>query len=379
MKRFALILLCLNFCLFSFAYGDASGENLGEKALEKYEESLAKIAGERAKLGSKIAEERASAEEVERELNALRENRTDFDFALKTAALKSSQFDTLRGNCAKLSEKLNLAGAAAADFDGFLTSFEKLLSEADQEIFSAKILKTALPETDPGEFLKALESGEKISAKFDPSLGRLAKIKTRTLWQKIEAGGVWIYPILFFGALALAISAYKICGSLAMGRFKAQTLQNINSALQRGDLEGAKKIAASAPKPYSLLLGKFLQNYGISKSLTEEIAYEQMLSCGEKLFSGLGAISITASISPLLGLLGTVTGIIKTFGDLSAHGAGNPQLMSGGISEALITTEFGLMVAIPAFVLHAVLSRRAKAILSDMEKISSEYISKNCG
>ncbi|MBO7521243.1 MAG: MotA/TolQ/ExbB proton channel family protein, partial [Opitutales bacterium] len=51
----------------------------------------------------------------------------------------------------------------------------------------------------------------------------------------------------------------------------------------------------------------------------------------------------------------------------------------GGISEALITTEFGLMVAIPAFVLHAVLSRRAKAILSDMEKISSEYISKNCG
>ena len=88
--------------------------------------------------------------------------------------------------------------------------------------------------------------------------------------------------------------------------------------------------------------------------------------------------AVSAAISPLLGLLGTVTGIIKTFGDLSVYGAGNPQLMSGGISEALITTEFGLMVAIPSFVLHAVLSRRGKAILSDMEKAASEYISKNC-
>ena len=379
MKKLALVLLCLNFAFPAPDCGAAPDASLGEKSLEKYEAALAKIAGERSEIASKIAAESARAEKLERELKALRENRTDFDFVLKTAALKSSQFDALRGNCAKLSEKLNLAGAAAADFDGFLSYFEKLLSGADKEIFSAKILKTALPETDPGAFLKALGSGEKISAKFDPSLGGLAKIKTRTFLQKIEAGGVWIYPILFFGALALAISIYKICGSLSMGRFKAQTLRDINSALLRGDLESAKKIAASAPKPYSLLLGKFLQNRGMSKSLTEEIAYEQMLSCGEKLFSGLGAISITASISPLLGLLGTVTGIIKTFGDLSAHGAGNPQLMSGGISEALITTEFGLMVAIPAFVLHAVLSRRAKAILSDMEKISSEYISKNCG
>ncbi|MBR4598340.1 MAG: MotA/TolQ/ExbB proton channel family protein [Opitutales bacterium] len=379
MKRLTLILFCISFGVFSYASAAPQNAGLREKSLEKYEASLAKIAGERARMNAKIEAEGARAAGMERKLKALRENRTDFDFVLKTAALKSSQFDALRGNCAKLSSELGIAGLSPSDFDGFLSSFERLLAAADGEIFSAKILKSALPETDGGLFLKTLESGGKIGAKFDPSLGAISKIKTRTLWQKIEAGGVWIYPILFFGALALAMSAYKICGSLAMGRFKAQTLRDINSALQNGDVESAKKIAAAAPKPYNALLGKFLQNYGLSKSLTEEIAYEQMLSCGEKLFSGLGAISITASISPLLGLLGTVTGIIKTFGDLSAYGAGNPQLMSGGISEALITTEFGLMVAIPAFVLHAVLSRRAKAILSDMEKISSEYISKNCG
>lgn len=77
---------------------------------------------------------------------------------------------------------------------------------------------------------------------------------------------------------------------------------------------------------------------------------------------------MTAAVAPLFGLLGTVTGIIKTFGDLSFRGSAQAQLISEGISEALITTEYGLIVAIPAFVAHALFSRRAKAVLSDMEK-----------
>ncbi len=228
------------------------------------------------------------------------------------------------------------------------------------------------------DFLKSLESGGRFSAKLDTSLGKIPLVKTRTFKQKIEAGGVWIYPILAFGAMAFLVSIFKAFTSLSMGRISPECVAKISSLLEKGDEAGAVKLAENAPKPHSAMLKKFLENRGISKSLTEEIAYEQMLSCGEKLFSGLGVVAVSAAISPLLGLLGTVTGIIKTFGDLSVYGAGNPQLMSGGISEALITTEFGLMVAIPSFVLHAVLSRRGKAILSDMEKAASEYISKNC-
>lgn len=74
-------------------------------------------------------------------------------------------------------------------------------------------------------------------------------------------------------------------------------------------------------------------------------------------------IALTAAVSPLLGLLGTVTGMIKTFELISLFGAGDARLLSGGISEALITTKFGLVVAIPALVLHAYLQRRTKKIL----------------
>ena len=102
-----------------------------------------------------------------------------------------------------------------------------------------------------------------------------------------------------------------------------------------------------------------------------------MLSAGEKLFSGLSVLSVSAAVAPLLGLLGTVTGIIKTFGDLSFSGAGQAEFISAGISEALITTEYGLVVAIPAYVAHAIFSRRAKSVLSDMEKIASSYLSGN--
>ena len=97
-------------------------------------------------------------------------------------------------------------------------------------------------------------------------------------------------------------------------------------------------------------------------------------SSGEKLYYGLGFLSVTAAVSPLLGLLGTVTGIIKTFAGLTAYGASSAGLMSEGIGEALITTEFGLIVAIPSLVAHAVLNRRAKAVLSDMEKTAASYL-----
>jgi biopolymer transport protein ExbB len=82
-----------------------------------------------------------------------------------------------------------------------------------------------------------------------------------------------------------------------------------------------------------------------------------LLEYRQKLQANLGAIAITASISPLLGLLGTVSGMIETFNMMSLFGAGDPAIVSGGISKALITTELGLVVAIPALIIHALLNR----------------------
>ena len=97
------------------------------------------------------------------------------------------------------------------------------------------------------------------------------------------------------------------------------------------------------------------------------------MSAEGRLFSGLSVLSVAAAVAPLFGLLGTVTGIIKTFSDLAERGAERAQFISAGIGEALITTEYGLIVAIPAFVLHAVLSRRARGVVADMEKIAADF------
>jgi biopolymer transport protein ExbB len=81
----------------------------------------------------------------------------------------------------------------------------------------------------------------------------------------------------------------------------------------------------------------------------------------------LGAVAITAAVSPLLGLLGTVSGMIETFKLMTLFGAGDASAVSGGISEALVTTELGLVVAIPALLMHALLSRKVKTYYGALE------------
>jgi biopolymer transport protein ExbB len=79
-------------------------------------------------------------------------------------------------------------------------------------------------------------------------------------------------------------------------------------------------------------------------------------------------LKVLAAVAPLLGLLGTVTGMIKTFQVITVFGTGDPRLMAGGISEALVTTQLGLMVAIPVLVAAGLLARRAQRIAGDMEE-----------
>jgi biopolymer transport protein ExbB len=85
-------------------------------------------------------------------------------------------------------------------------------------------------------------------------------------------------------------------------------------------------------------------------------------------------VAICATSAPLLGLLGTVTGIMNTFSLMTVFGTGDPKTLSSGISEALITTEYGLIVAIPSLLLHAFLSRRARRVLDEMEQVAIAFL-----
>lgn len=204
----------------------------------------------------------------------------------------------------------------------------------------------------------------------------LERVK-RGFADEVRLGGVWIYPILFFGILSAAVFIVKLARFARIRRAPKTAVAKIMRAIESGDDSAAARIASRAGYPYGGMLSELVRSRKLSAPMLEEISYEYMLSAGERLFSGLSVLSVSAAVSPLFGLLGTVTGIIRIFSDLSFRSAEQAQFISEGISEALITTEYGLVVAIPAFVAHALLSRRAKAVLSDMEKLASSFISGN--
>ena len=100
----------------------------------------------------------------------------------------------------------------------------------------------------------------------------------------------------------------------------------------------------------------------------EEVLQEAILAELPVLERFLTSLGVFAAIAPLLGLLGTVSGMIGTFQVITVYGTGNPRLLSGGISEALITTEVGLAMAVPILLAHALLSRRVRTIVSHMDR-----------
>jgi biopolymer transport protein ExbB len=116
------------------------------------------------------------------------------------------------------------------------------------------------------------------------------------------------------------------------------------------------------------------ENPGASRDDLEESLYERYLEAGPPLQRGLPIIAIAAATAPLLGLLGTVTGMMETFRLITVFGSGDARQLASGISEALITTEYGLVVAIPALILHALLSRKVQGVKSTMEMTSLAFL-----
>ncbi len=117
-----------------------------------------------------------------------------------------------------------------------------------------------------------------------------------------------------------------------------------------------------------------MQHSDEKKEYIEEILYERLLAARTRLERGLPFLALTATTGPLLGLLGTVMGMIATFKLISSFGSGDPKVLAAGISEALIATASGMTVAIPSLLFHAFLGRMAKGIIGSMEQTSVGFI-----
>jgi biopolymer transport protein ExbB len=234
------------------------------------------------------------------------------------------------------------------------------------------------PHFVPGsnEQVAALISGKAAALPLDPTGGNARAMDDINggFLDLVSKGGLWVWPIMFLALLSIIFGLIKLA---RFARFRDPSdawITAILAALRTGDSEKASQLASEPRHPAAAVMAKLVTVSANTADLVEETLYEQLMDVQSKSTSLLPVIAITAATSPLLGLLGTVSGMIATFNLITLFGSGDPKPLAGGISEALITTLFGLVVAIPALILHAFLSRRANGIVQTTERLGLSFV-----
>jgi biopolymer transport protein ExbB len=233
----------------------------------------------------------------------------------------------------------------------------------------------SLGETPDRAILELVTKGEG-NAPMDATLGDALAIKKeeQSIVEHIQSGGIWVYPILGFALASLLTAIFKAFEIYSVKMPAPGVLHQILAPLNAGDVEEAKKRAEAIEGPAGKMLVDGVVHSDESKELVEEVMYESMIELQPKMDRLLPFIAVTAATAPLMGLLGTVTGMINTFKLITIFGTGDAKSLSGGISEALVTTEFGLIVAIPSLILHSLLSRRSQGVLASMERLAVAFV-----
>jgi biopolymer transport protein ExbB len=190
----------------------------------------------------------------------------------------------------------------------------------------------------------------------------------------IRRGGWVMYPILFCSLVALAIILERIW-ALRRGRVIPRSLVlSVNGLLSRRQYNEAAFLCQDGQNSAARLIRQGLKLIGQRRELFKDVMEETGRREASFLSSHLELLGVIASISPLLGLLGTVSGMINAFGAVAQVGMGNPGLLAGGIGQALLTTAAGLIIAIPAMLIHRLLVGRVETLTTDLEDLGTDLL-----
>ena len=190
----------------------------------------------------------------------------------------------------------------------------------------------------------------------------------------LKPGGIIMFPLLLCSVLALAIIIERFW-TLRMGRLAPKSMvQELWASIRKKELNARKIKELKEAAPLGRVLAAGLVNAKHGREIMKESIQEEASHVVHEMERFLTALGTIAVITPLLGLLGTVIGMIKVFAQLQLEGAGNAAALAGGISEALITTAAGMTVAIPALIFHRYFLRRVDEIVVDMEQESLRLV-----
>ncbi len=239
-------------------------------------------------------------------------------------------------------------------------------------------LPVLFPNLEPPSIgpITTLVNGGKADCPIDVTGGDALRVAARRtgLGEHLLAGGLVMVPLLLIGAAALVLTAWKLLALRSVRTPARGLVEDVVDHLDHGRLDEARARATQAGKPFDIILAAGIDSRRAPREHLEELMHERVLSTLPGLDRHLGMLAVLGGVAPLLGLLGTVTGMIHTFEMVTVFGTGDARLLSGGISEALITTEIGLIIAVPVLLIHAYLSRRVKTLVSGLEQTAVRFV-----
>jgi biopolymer transport protein ExbB len=202
-----------------------------------------------------------------------------------------------------------------------------------------------------------------VCADTTQSVGDLSQV-----FEIIKSGGWIMLPIILCSIAALAIVVERFWSLQKKRILPPNLVGQVWQWAKAGVLDAKRVQALRQGSPLGRVLAAGLVNVKHDRSVMKEAIEEAGRHVAHDLNRYLTTLGSIAAISPLLGLLGTVLGMIKMFAAVNLHGAGNPQELAGGIGQALITTAAGLCVAIPAVLCHRLLHGKVDSLVIDMEQ-----------
>jgi biopolymer transport protein ExbB len=225
---------------------------------------------------------------------------------------------------------------------------------------------------DTSQSAQALASGAEMPPEFslflyESALKAIEQKEEKTALMIIESGGVIAWVIVYLGALAMLLAFVRLCMLAWFGVGTRAYVLRALDALKVGGVPQALAAAKDSRLSVSRVLKATVGHVQRTREELDSAIEESILVETPRIERFSSAMVVIAAVAPLLGLLGTVTGMISTFDVITEYGTGDPKMLSGGISEALVTTELGLIVAIPTLMLGAFLSAWGDGLLTKLE------------
>ena len=252
-------------------------------------------------------------------------------------------------------EVVRVGGFTAASEDGFL------IHTTGSKAFTELTRQPAGRFVDMATDLHGAQSGA-VQMAVDPSQGQLLRVLVQapSIQERIQQGGTVGYIIIALALIGLLIAVVRFLALTALSSKMNSQQKNAGSPNENN--------------PLGRILSVYHKDPNVDVETLELRLDEAVLKEIPAIESGLSTLKILAAIGPLLGLLGTVTGMIQTFQALALFGTGDPKLMADGISQALMTTVLGLVMAIPLVLLHSFLAGRAQGLVQTLEEESAGLI-----